>query len=62
MKSRGVVGKRIVGIEQNVYALPWGGHIQEVTAIVLEDGTELRPLAVETEFEPVVEVIVWKSK
>lgn len=49
MKSKNVVGKKIVGIRQRQYVDPSHGRIVDIDAIILEDGTELRPLASEIE-------------
>jgi hypothetical protein len=54
MRARDVTGKRIVGIRQRVInARDYGKAmmVADVLAIVLEDGTELRPIAGETDFD-----------
>ena len=65
MKSRGVVGKRIVGIKQK-YIGSWEGgpgfEGQSVEEIILEDGTRLCLWGHESEDEPYVQVIVVKPK
>ncbi|HET7341054.1 MAG TPA: hypothetical protein VFL90_06300 [Methylomirabilota bacterium] len=49
MKARGVVGKRIVSVRQETF---WNDQVgrtdANVHALVLEDGTELRPFTIET--------------
>jgi len=63
MKSRGVVGKRIVKIEQQYLGSRLVGDFkgQSVTALILEDGTTLELRAQETEEdEPYVQVFVLK--
>jgi hypothetical protein len=65
MKSRGVVGKKITAIRQYRYYDRNHGLIIDVQAIVLEDGTELRPLAAEVEdatFYPVDMIVVKPEK
>ena len=63
MKSRGIVGKRIVAVRQSHF---WNENIRtmdiDVIAIVLEDGTELRPVVSETGCEYAVDFIVVKSR
>lgn len=51
MKSRGVVGKRIVAIEQRPFSPGHRRRIVDVTALVLEDGTRLEPMTHETEYD-----------
>ena len=64
MRSRGVVGKRIVKIEQQYLGSRLAGDFkgQSVTALLLEDGTALELQAQETEDEPYVQVTVMKPK
>ena len=57
MKSRGVVGKRIVKIEQSM-KMSNVGMTNAVAAIVLEDGTRLIPSTIETEDEYLTEIAV----
>jgi hypothetical protein len=51
MKSRGVVGKRISSIIQKLIADEGRSKMFHVDAIVLEDGTTLRPWVREGEGE-----------
>lgn len=46
MKLSHVKGKRIVGVRQN-YMRTGFGRALDVHAIILEDGTELRPITIE---------------
>jgi hypothetical protein len=51
MRTRGVVGKRIIAIEQERRSTGRpGARPMCVSAIVLEDGTRLCPVTVETDF------------
>ena len=51
MKSRGVLGKRITRIEQEVRVHRDGGErVNVVSWIELEDGTRLVPHTIETDF------------
>jgi hypothetical protein len=63
MKSRDVVGKRIVRIEQSPMRSA-GQNRPNVFAIVLEDGTELHPITLEAEdaSEYGTEIIVYKPR
>ncbi len=59
MKARGVVGKRIVRIDQTQFFNKNTGKMDvALGALVLEDGTRLIPLVIETEYEPVVDLVV----
>jgi hypothetical protein len=52
MKSRGVVGKRIIRIEQGRRSRGDNGARDpaiDVSALILEDGTRLEPYTIETE-------------
>ncbi len=61
MKSRDVVGKRIVRVHQTRF---WNEHLGRhewaVTSIDLDNGTSLLLMSVETETEPVVNVVTWR--
>ena len=58
MKTRGVLGKRIARIVQRRFYNPQIGRMTvAVEALVLDDGTELHPIAEETEFEPIVDLV-----
>jgi hypothetical protein len=62
VKTRGIIGKRIVAIRQVRYQDAVRGLVIGVDAIVLEDGTELRPFAHETEDSDYpVDMLVIKS-
>jgi len=55
MKSRGVVGKRIVKVLQTYRPAAYGrGGEWELRGIVLQDGSVIRFIAVETEDTPAV--------
>jgi len=65
VRSRGVVGKRIVGIKQKYLGpreVGEGLQGQSVEELLLEDGTKLLLWASESEHEPYVQVIVMKPK
>lgn len=63
MRARGVVGKRIVAIRQRRFFSEFGGDwVVDVQAIILEDGTELRPLVVPVEDDYIVDVRVVKPE
>ena len=64
MKSRDVVGKKIVAIRQGVWSQQQGANINcwTVEALVLEDGTELRFTTVEGEGEYGTNIVVIKRK
>ncbi len=63
MRARGVVGKRIVAIRQRrFYSDGCGDMVVAVDAIILEDGTELRPLVVPIEDDNVTEIVVVKPE
>lgn len=50
MKTRGVIGKRIVRVEQGRTARGQGySPANDVRALVLEDGTRLVPMTIESE-------------
>jgi hypothetical protein len=49
MKARGVVGKRIAHIKQQVFTDPQRGRMVHVAWLELEDGTRLVPSVSETE-------------
>lgn len=52
MKSRGVVGKRIVKVNQHRFWNENGGCFDwNVDSLELEDGTTLHPVTIETEAE-----------
>lgn len=61
MKSRDVIGKRIVAVHQTRF---WDGTVDQMTvgtdAIELEDGTIIYLMAHETETEPYVKA--WTNK
>lgn len=61
MRSRDVIGKKIVNIRQRrIYSY---GHVSmDVEAIILEDGTEIRPCAYETESDHCCDCVVVKKK
>lgn len=63
MKARDVIGKKIVAIQQEVF---WNAHIAKnetaVSAIVLEDGTRLVPIATETVDQPLVTILVCRPR
>jgi hypothetical protein len=65
MKSRDVIGKKIVGVRQHRFRDRSYGWITEVLAIELDNGTELRPIATEvydaSDF-PVEILVVKKNK
>lgn len=62
MKSRNVIGKRIIGVRQKrFYNKHVGCMCTEIYALVLEDGTEIRPIAYEREYEMYVDAIVYKE-
>lgn len=48
MRSRGVVGRRIVSVRQRRVVNSGGVPVYDVDAIVLDNGTELRPLVNES--------------
>lgn len=48
-KLTGVIGKRIVAIRQDMEDDGRGAEVWNVRALVLEDGTELVPMTLETE-------------
>lgn len=60
MKSRGVVGKRIVEIRQDTVRETGRRAVSSVYAVVLEDGTELRPMVYEGETDYSVDLLVVK--
>jgi len=62
MKSRGVVGKRIVKIHQSMEYPRNHPKVMDVYGIDLEDGTMLTPTTCEGETEYYVEVMVRKPK
>ena len=63
MKTRGVIGKRIVAIRQTrFFNHNFAGMDVDVYEIELDDGTLLRPLVNETEDEYVVDMIVVKPR
>lgn len=49
MISRGIVGKRIAKIHQEIKYERFRGSSVNVTALELEDGTLLRPRTIETD-------------
>lgn len=49
LRSKDVVGKRIVKVEQSRASNGRGKMVWDVEALVLEDGTRLIPVTVETE-------------
>jgi len=55
MRARDVIGKRIVAVrQQRVWNDHLGQFIDDLAAIELEGGREIRVLAVETETEPLI--------
>lgn len=48
-KLTGIIGKRIVAIDQDKEEDGREGEVWNVRALVLEDGTELVPMTMETE-------------
>jgi hypothetical protein len=61
MKTRGVVGKRIMQVTQKrVYNRHVMSMVNAVEAIILEDGTELRPVICEWEGDYSVDFVVVK--
>ena len=62
MKSRDVVGKRIVKVNQSRWHDDEYGWLHSVDSLVLEDGTRLIPHAQETSDLPVADLLVHKPK
>ena len=63
MNTRGVIGKRIVAVRQRrFYSETVGGMLNEVTEIVLENGTLLRPIAYETATDAIADIITVRPK
>lgn len=60
MRSRDIVGKRIVKVEQTRVDDGRGHMIWDVEAFVFEDGTRLIPMTVETEADYLHRFIVQK--
>ena len=61
MKTRGIIGKRIVAIRQRRFYNDYNASMEvSVYEIELEDGTLLRPMVHPTENDAVVDMIVVK--
>ncbi len=61
MNARFAEGRRIVKVNQTRF---WNEHLARhewaVTSLDLDNGTSLLLMSVETEAEPVVNVVIWK--
>ncbi len=60
METRNIIGKRIVEIRQRRFTDRNRGPMVDVIAVVLENGTELRPIVHEAEDDYCVDFLVAK--
>jgi len=63
VRARDAEGRRIVKVNQTRF---WNEHLARheyaVTSLDLDDGTSLMLMSVETEAEPVVNVVTWRPE